>query len=347
MTAVYLWRQGGGDTRTDCITLKICHMRNQRKCQHCGKTFAVRSGTQKYCCEACATSAKEVRRKRREDFMRGVEPLADLQQQEYFSFSKAALLMGCSRQYIYKLVAQGKLPASRLSRRMAIIRRADIEKMLAGCPYERVLPTVKPKTKARQGVDKTATPSTTTNETMEYYTAEEVINRFKIGQGWLYNCAKRYRIRVCRIAGHAYYSKHDIDEHFGVTAEVASVSEWLTAAEVKEQFGMEASAIRAYAYRHHIPTKKEFGTAYYSKKHLEELRRPDLMADEKYITIDEVSRIYGLAKANLHHIVKVKNIGKVKVGVRNLLVRADVERVMEERKAAGLPILSDSAMINE
>lgn len=36
---------------------------------------------------------------------------------------------------------EGKLPASRLSSRMSLIRKTDIEKMLEGNPYHRVLPT--------------------------------------------------------------------------------------------------------------------------------------------------------------------------------------------------------------
>lgn len=48
--------------------------------------------------------------------------------------------MGCSRQYVYKLVALGKLKASRISNRMAFIRKADIERMLEGNPYHRILP---------------------------------------------------------------------------------------------------------------------------------------------------------------------------------------------------------------
>ena len=64
----------------------------------------------------------------------------EIQHQEYLTFSKAATLMGCSRQYIYKLVAIGKLNASRISNRMAFIRRADIEQMLASNPYHRILP---------------------------------------------------------------------------------------------------------------------------------------------------------------------------------------------------------------
>lgn len=309
-------------------------MRTQRKCENCGKVFAVRSGNQRYCCEACAEQAKQNRKKRCNDFINAVEPLIDLQNQEYLSFSKAALLMGCTRQYIYKLVGQGRLKASRLSCRMSLIRRADIESLLASSPYERVLPVART-AKSGSNSTKRKTPEADSYP-MEYYTGEEVMAAFKIGQGWLYTCAKRYRIRTCRIAGRIYYSKPDIDTHFGVAADISRITEWLTTSEVEKQFGMKASAIRAYAYRHHIPTKKEYGTAYYSKSHIEEHRRPDLMADDRYVTVEEVARKYGLSKANLHHIVKVKGIGKVKVGVRNLLVREDVERVMAERETAGL-----------
>lgn len=313
---------------------KYACMRTQRKCEYCGKVFAVRSGNQRYCCEACAEQAKQNRKKRRNDFINAVEPLIDLQNQEYLSFSKAAMLMGCTRQYIYKLVGQGRLKASRLSSRMSLIRRADIESLLAASPYERVLPVVRT-TKVNPNPTKRKTQEAG-NGPMEYYTGEEVMTSFKIGQGWLYTCAKRYHIRTCRIAGHIYYSKPDIDTHFGIMVDVSDITEWLTTSDVEEQFGMKASAIRAYAYRHHIPTKKEHGTACYSKTHIEELRRPDLISDNRYVTVEEAAGKYGLSKANLHHIVKVKGIGKVKVGVRNLLVREDVERVMAEREADGL-----------
>ena len=51
--------------------------------------------------------------------MNAVEPVIGLQNQEYLTFAKAAILMGCSRQYVYKLVNEGKLAASRISSRMA------------------------------------------------------------------------------------------------------------------------------------------------------------------------------------------------------------------------------------
>ena len=97
-----------------------------------------RSGMQKYCSEECQAEAKRLRKKRQQDLINGIEPIMELQHQEYLTFSKAAILMGCTRQYIYKLVANGKLKASRLSSRMALVRKADIEKMFEGNPYKRV-----------------------------------------------------------------------------------------------------------------------------------------------------------------------------------------------------------------
>lgn len=88
---------------------------------------------------------KRLRKKRQQDLINGIEPIMDLQHQEYLTFSKAAILMGCTRQYIYKLVANGKLKASRLSSRMAFVRKADIEKMFEGNPYKRVVPASKSK----------------------------------------------------------------------------------------------------------------------------------------------------------------------------------------------------------
>ena len=298
------------------------------------------SGMQKYCSEKCAAEAKRERKKRTQDFMNAVEPLAELQGQEYFTFSKAAVLMGCTRQYIYKLVAQGKLKASRIGGRMALVRKADIEAMLEASPYCRVLPFAKPKVDGRNAKTKAKNRRTAqaeeSTEVPEYYSREEVMAKFKVKQSWLYTSAKRNAVPMCRIAGKNYYSRRHIEELLGMAVDTAKIEEWLLPEEVEERYGMGRSALRAYAHRHGIPTKREYGRTYYSKEHLDSLRRTDLTGNADYCTVEEVQRIYGLSSANICHIVKVKNIGKVKVGVRNLLLKADVERVMAERTAQGL-----------
>lgn len=313
-------------------------MKKTRKCAFCGREFTANSGVQKYCSVSCADEAKRERKKRNGDFLKAAEPVIGLRQQEYLTFSKAAILMGCSRQYIYKLVNQGKLKASRISSRMAIIRRADIETMLEGSPYNKVVfgNRPKPASSNRQQQQKKKEPVSVSDEPLTYISGEEVIASYKVKPSWLYTSAKRNQIPICRIAGKNYYSRSHVEECLGLTADIASITDWLTKEQAFEEYGMSATAVHAYAYRHRIPTKREYGIVYYSRTHLAELRQTDMLADDRYCTVDEVSEKYGLSKANIHHITKVHGIEKKKVGVKNLLLRADVERAMAERAAKGL-----------
>ena len=309
-------------------------MKATKKCSFCGKPFVTRSGMQRYCSEACQAEAKRARTAQKNNLFKVARPLMEIQHQEYLTFSKAATLMGCSRQYVYKLVALGKLKASRISSRMAVIRRADIERMLEGNPYHRVLPgsTSTPGKSAPSSLPaKKEKREKETYEVLDFYSGEEVMSLFKVKQSWLYTTAKRNRIPICHIAGKNYYSKKHIDEFFGVSVDISRITDWLLTEEAEELFGMKPSALRAYVYRHKIPTKREYGRTYYSKSHLDELRRTDLVNDERYYTVEQVQQIYGLSSANICHIVKVKHNEKIKVGVKNLLLRSDVERVMAER----------------
>ena len=217
---------------------------------------------QKYCSEECQAEAKRLRKKRQQDLINGIEPIMDLQHQEYLTFSKAAVLMGCTRQYIYKLVANGKLKASRLSSRMAFVRKADIEKMFEGNPYKRVVPASKSKPSKKAKTEKPTqnqepTKGKEENEVLDYYSGEEVMSIYKVKKSWLYTSAKRNQIPMCRIAGKNYYSKRHIDEFFGTAVDIHSITEWVTADNVEDAFSMSKSALRAYTYRHKIPTKRE------------------------------------------------------------------------------------------
>ena len=275
--------------------------------------------------------------------MNAVEPVIGLQNQEYLTFAKAALLMGCSRQYVYKLVNEGKLAASRISSRMAFIRKADIEKMLAGNPYHRVLPTSKPK-KAKEPVTKSAKAKNVMSlsksedvqqekEVLDYISGEEVMSIYKVKKTWLYTTAKRNQVPVCRVAGTNYYSRKHLDVLFGLTVEASEVKVWITAKEAETLYGMKPSGLHACAYRHHIPTKREYGQTYYAKEQLDALRRTDLVNDESYYTAKEAAEKYGMSTANVGIIAKKNSLMTVKVGVKNLIPKVDFDRIMAERLA--------------
>ena len=321
-------------------------MRRRRKCLYCGKEFTASSGIQKYCSVDCAEAAKQARKRKRAHLLREVEQVVDLSQVEYLTISKAATVMGCSRQYVYKLVGQGRLRASRLSNRMSYIRRADIEALLAVSPYTRVIPCQRPKPadacrrvkRQAEGnrVKRNEKEERGTNESLEFYSAEDVMRLYKINRTWLYTCAKRNGIRTCRIAGRTYYDKRDIDEYFGTAVDYSDIDEWFTAEEVRQRCHVTESSFRTSVYRHKIPTKLEYGITYYSKQHVDNLYKPDLLADKNYCTTEEACNILGVTSANLHHIVRRHGIITERVGVRNLLLRSDVVRASEERREQGL-----------
>ena len=321
-------------------------MRKTRKCAFCGKEFICNSGSQRYCSEHCAEAAKTQRKKKQQDFLKAVQPVIDIASQEYLTFSKAAILMGCSRQYVYKLVNEGKLPASRISSRMAFVRKADIEKMLACNPYHRVLlgaSSNKPRKKSSNSSssslssrkDKNHIPEIgmRSSEPLDYISGEDVMTFYKVKKSWLYASAKRNSIPMCKIAGKNYYSRKHMDALFGVSAEIEALTEWLTTEEAEVLYFTTKESLRTQAYRRHIPTKREYGKTYYSKIHLDEVYHPDLKASDAYYTTTEAAEKYGMTKSNICVIVKTNNLTKVKVGVQNLIVKEELDRIMASRLA--------------
>ena len=312
-------------------------MRKTRKCAFCGNEFTCNSGSQRYCSEHCAEAAKAQRKKRQQDFLKAVQPVIDIASQEYLTFSKAAILMGCSRQYVYKLVNEGKLPASRISSRMSFVRKADIEKMLACNPYHRVLPTTKPKISSslssKKDKNQIGESPMRFSEPLDCISGEDVMATYKVKKSWLYASAKRNSIPMCKIAGKNYYSRKHMDALFGVSAEIEALTEWLTTEEAEALYSTTKESLRTQAYRRHIPTKREYGKTYYSKIHLDEIFRPDLKASDAYYTTTEAAEKYGMTKANIGVIAKAHNITKVKVGVQNLIIKEELDRIMASRLA--------------
>lgn len=195
-------------------------MRPTSKCELCGKTFVPRSGMQKYCSEECQAEAKRLRKKRQQDLITSIEPIVDLQHQEYLTFSKAAFLMGCTQQYIYKLVANGKLKASRLSNRMAFVRKSDTEKMFEGNPYKRVIPASKSKPCKKAKTEKPTQKQESTKGKEE----NEVLDKFiKEGHEALSSFAKTDRVN--------FNEKESASIYYGIMASA-----------VKHNIGLDSKA---------------------------------------------------------------------------------------------------------
>ena len=58
-----------------------------------------------------------------------------------------------------------------------------------------------------------------------------------------------------------------------------------------------------------------------------------MKASGDYYTTAEAAEKYGMTKSNICVIVKTNNLTKVKVGVQNLIVKEDLDRIMANRLA--------------
>ena len=222
-------------------------MEVKRICQWCSKPFIAQKTTTNYCSPQCSKRGYKHRMKERRMELRQIQEMVEvkkkLESQEYFTFSQTAKLMGVSRQYIYKLVKEDKLRASRLSSRMSLIRRADIELMLKTKPYE----SIKPK----DDVDIT-----------EYYTAEQIAEKYKVNTKWVWTYTREHDVPKVKIRQFNYYSKEHIDAAFAKYKTDDALTEWYTPEEIEKKYGMTRVAIRSHVYRKTSPQRKN--TAKYS-----------------------------------------------------------------------------------
>ena len=86
------------------------------------------------------------------------------------------------------------------------------------------------------------------HEVLDYYSGDDMMSLYKVKKSWLYTCAKRHQIPMCRIAGKNYYNKRHINEFFGAIVDLNNITDWITSDDVEDVFGMSKSALRAYAY---------------------------------------------------------------------------------------------------
>ncbi len=292
-------------------------MEVKRICKWCGKPFIAKKTTTSYCSHQCSSQGYKHRMRERRIELREIQDLIEvkskLDYQDYFTFAQAAKLMGVSRQYIYKLVKEDKLRASRLSSRMAIIRRADIELMLKVRPYERV--------RIKDELDIT-----------EYYSAEQIAEKYKVNEKWVWTYTREHNIPKVKIRQFNYYSKKHIDAAFEKYKVDNDITEWYTPEEIQEKYGMTRVAIRSQVYRNNIPSKKEHGQIFYSKLHFDLSKSSGQEKEAEYYTVQEAMKKFNLTRESVYNTLRFHEIKREKKGRFVKFLKVDFDRVMGVKK---------------
>lgn len=280
----------------------------KKVCEWCGNVFYAQKVTTRYCSHTCNSRAyKANKRKERVKVAEALtyrtiqeKPIEQLKDRPFLSIAETATLLGLSLQGVYKQIYAGRLRASKITSRLSVVRREDIEQMLAERPYEKRQP--------RDAIVIT-----------ELYTTEEVCDTYDISRAALFAIAKRENIPRTHNRGKTYWSKRHIDAYFAKKAPDASITEWYTAEDISARFGMTITAVYNFVFDHNIPKKKVKGKSHYSIRHVEEAKGVLDATAPSYYTVKEAMAKYGLTRDQLYHYTKQHNIPKVKQG-RNVLI---------------------------
>ena len=291
-------------------------MEVRKICQWCGKPFIAKKTTTCYCSHQCSNLGYKERVRERKRELKKMQELLQPKQasegQDFFSFAQAAKLMGVTRQYIYKLVKENKLRASRISGKKSLIRRADIELMLKTKPYE----SIKPK----DDVDIT-----------EYYTAEQIAEKYKVNTKWVWTYTREHDIPKVKIRQFNYYSKKHIDAAFAKYKTDDALTEWYTPEEIEKKYGMTRVAIRSHVYRNNIPSKKEHGQIFYSKLHFDLSKQTVEDDSSEYYTVQEAMKKYNLTRDSVYGILQFHEIKREKKGRFVRFLKVEFDHVMGAR----------------
>ena len=291
-------------------------MEVRKICQWCGKPFIAKKTTTCYCSHQCSNLGYKERIRERKRELKKMQELLQPKQasegQDFFSFAQAAKLMGVTRQYIYKLVKENKLRASRISGKKSLIRRADIELMLKTKPYE----SIKPK----DDVDIT-----------EYYTAEQIAEKYKVNTKWVWTYSREHDVPKVKIRQFNYYSKKHIDAVFAKYRTDDALTEWYTPEEIEKKYSMTRVAIRSHVYRNNIPSKKEHGQIFYSKLHFDLSKQTDEEDSSEYYTVQEAMKKYNLTRNSVYGILQFHEIKREKKGRFVRFLKVEFDHIMGAR----------------
>ena len=161
-------------------------------CEWCGTRFEAQKISTKYCSHRCANLAYKKREREKnikateENTQNRIEelPIITIKDKEFLSFSEVGILLGITRQAVYKMVYKGYLQASKISSRLSFVKRSDIDEMLKRHPYEFRMPK-------------------DTLPIKEFYTTAEIMKKFNVSESWIFVMSKKNKIPKTFIQRHS------------------------------------------------------------------------------------------------------------------------------------------------
>ena len=267
-----------------------------RTCEFCGKEFYAQKISTRYCCsKRCNELAYKQRRRQRQiieaESRVTQKPIEEVKEKEFLSLNDTAVLMGISKRCVYDLIHDGVLKAFRLTSRLTIVRKADIEKMFEGRVYtKKVKPERKPIT--------------------EFYTTTEIKDKFGVSESWVFKIGKEKNIPKILHYGKTYWSKQHVEKHFAKHIENNAIVEWYSVQDMMEKFNMTTSAVDCFVSKYGIPKKKVKSSVFYSKQHVDAAKGINEPPKEEFYKMKEAVEHFGMTEYQIYKYAKKAKVSK-------------------------------------
>lgn len=266
-----------------------------RTCEFCGKEYYAQKVTTRFCSRRCNELAYKQRRRQRqitEAEARVLQkPIEEVGNKEFLSLQDTSVLFGITKRSVYNLIYNGVLQAFRLSSRMTLIRRADIEQIFESHVYtKKVKPERKPIT--------------------EFYTTTEIKEKFGVSESWVFKIGKEKNIPKILHHGKTYWSKQHVEKHFAKHIENNAIVEWYSVQDMMEKFNMTTSAVYCFVSKFGIPKKKVKSSVFYSKQHVDAAKGISEPPKEEFYTMKEAVEHFGMTEDQIYKYAKKAKVSK-------------------------------------
>lgn len=286
----------------------------QKVCEFCGASFTARKSSTRYCSKRCAEHAYKQRK--REEHVASTQKTLDAKASEdeekllFLSPCQCARLIGVSTRTLYRYLERGSIPCVQFSGKTFISRAVLDEMFKYSSPY------IKRETK-------TCEPIT------EFYTSKEVLEKFGIGNSWLYKMAAKHNIPKTVSRGKTLWSKKHIDRIFGKSAvEEVNKDEWYTVDEVCTKFGIKKEALYRLVSELKITKQKVRNTVYYFRQEVDAAMGVNPELDSEYYSIQEATGAYGMTRDQISYYVRTYKVPRIYHDNRVYIERAGLDKVL-------------------
>lgn len=286
----------------------------QKVCEFCGASFTARKSSTRYCSKRCAEHAYKQRK--REEHVSSTQKTLDAKASEseekllFLSPCQCARLIGVSTRTLYRYLERGSIPCVQFSGKTFISRAVLDEMFKSSSPYIK-----------REA--KTCEPIT------EFYTTKEVLEKFGIGNSWLYKMAAKHNIPKTVSRGKTLWSKKHIDRIFGKSAvEEVNKDEWYTVDEVCTKFGLKKEALYRLVSELKITKQKVRNIVYYFRQEVDAAMGVNPELASEYYSIQEAMGAYGMTRDQISYYVRTYKVPRIYRDNRVYIERAGLDKVL-------------------